>query len=54
MNEFGPMVMVFHVHCALNPRFGMVIFTPLQDIDLNSLENSYFEKGEGKKIFDWN
>ena len=23
------------------------------DIDLNSLENSYFEKGEGKKIFDW-
>lgn len=23
------------------------------DIDLNNLENSYFEKGEGKKIFDW-
>jgi LAS superfamily LD-carboxypeptidase LdcB len=23
------------------------------DIDLNSLENSYFEKGDGKKIFDW-
>ena len=23
------------------------------DIDLNSLENSYFEKGEWKKIFDW-
>ena len=23
------------------------------DVDLNSLENSYFEKGEGKKIFDW-
>lgn len=22
-------------------------------IDLNNLENSYFEKGEGKKIFDW-
>ena len=23
------------------------------DIDLNNLQNSYFEKGEGKKIFDW-
>jgi LAS superfamily LD-carboxypeptidase LdcB len=23
------------------------------DIDLNNLENSYFEIGEGKKIFDW-
>ena len=23
------------------------------DIDLNNLENNYFEKGEGKKIFDW-
>ena len=23
------------------------------DIDLNNLENSYFEKGEGKKVFDW-
>jgi len=23
------------------------------DIDLNNLENSYFEKAEGKKIFDW-
>ncbi len=23
------------------------------DIDLNNLENSYFERGEGKKIFDW-
>ena len=23
------------------------------DVDLNSLENSSFEKGEGKKIFDW-
>ena len=23
------------------------------DIDLNSLENSYFEKGEGKLIFEW-
>ena len=23
------------------------------DVDLNSLENSYFEKGEGKKIFNW-
>ena len=23
------------------------------DVDLNNLENSYFEKGEGKKIFDW-
>lgn len=23
------------------------------DMDLNSLENSYFEKGEGKKIYEW-
>lgn len=23
------------------------------DFDLNSLENSYFESGEGKKIYDW-
>jgi hypothetical protein len=23
------------------------------DMDLNSLENSYFEKGKGKKIYDW-
>lgn len=23
------------------------------DIDLNSLNNSYFEKGQGKKIYDW-
>ena len=23
------------------------------DIDLNALENSYFEQGEGKKVFDW-
>lgn len=23
------------------------------DIDLNSLENSYFHKGEGKEIYDW-
>lgn len=23
------------------------------DIDLNNLENSYFETGEGKKIYDW-
>jgi zinc D-Ala-D-Ala carboxypeptidase len=23
------------------------------DIDLNSLQNSYFESGEGKKIYDW-
>jgi LAS superfamily LD-carboxypeptidase LdcB len=23
------------------------------DMDLNSLENSYFEKGEGKKIYQW-
>ena len=23
------------------------------DVDLNSLTNSYFEKGEGKKVYDW-
>ena len=23
------------------------------DIDLNNLENSWFEKGEGKKIYEW-
>lgn len=23
------------------------------DMDLNSLDNNYFEKGEGKKIYDW-
>ena len=23
------------------------------DIDLNSLENSYFESGQGKKVYDW-